>query len=51
MKNRRLAAPYLLWMTLFTVIPIFVVVYFAFSDSITGGFSLENFAALGLIPT
>ncbi len=47
MKNRRLAAPYLLWMTLFTVIPIFVVVYFAFSDSITGGFSLENFAALG----
>ena len=47
MKNAKLATPYLVWMSLFTVIPLLIVVYFAFSDSVSGKFSLENFATLG----
>ncbi|MBQ6864462.1 MAG: ABC transporter permease [Clostridia bacterium] len=34
-------APYTVWMTLFVLIPIGLVVYFAFTDS-TGSFTLEN---------
>lgn len=34
-------------MLLFTIVPIFIVIYFAFTDTVTGSFSLYNFAALG----
>lgn len=42
MKNRFLAGPYLLWMLVFTLIPLGIVVYFAFTDSVTGAFTLDN---------
>ena len=59
MKNRLslLAAPYVLWMALFTVIPILIMVFYAFttSDSAeliaagqwTQAFTLDNFARMG----
>jgi spermidine/putrescine transport system permease protein len=45
-KNRSggLAAPYLVWMALFTIIPLCIVLYYAFTDSITGAFTLANIA-------
>ncbi|MFT3952050.1 MAG: ABC transporter permease [Oscillospiraceae bacterium] len=33
MKSRAIAAPYLIWMSVFTVIPLLLVVYFAFTTS------------------
>lgn len=42
MKRSFFAAPYGLWMILFTIVPIFLIVYYAFTDY-AGGFSLENF--------
>lgn len=59
MKNRLslLAGPYVLWMALFTVIPILIMVFYAFttSDSAeliaagqwTQAFTLDNFARMG----
>ena len=47
--RRRLAlfsAPYVLWMAVFVVIPILMIVVYAFSSS-GGGFTLENFARIG----
>jgi len=42
--RRTLAAyPYVLWMALFVVVPIILVVVYAFTD-MDGGFSLKNFA-------
>ena len=48
MKNRLLAGPYLLWMVIFTLIPLGIVVYYAFTDSLTGGFTLENLSRIGI---
>ncbi len=47
MKTKTLAAPYLVWMVLFTIIPLGIVVWYAFTDSITGGFTLENLSRMG----
>ncbi len=47
MKNKALAAPYLVWMAVFTVIPLGIVVWFAFTDSVNGGFTLGNLARMG----
>lgn len=58
MKNKRswLAAPYVVWMALFTVIPIVMMVVYAFTQEIvvdaeTGEkavrFTLNNFAQMG----
>lgn len=47
MKTRKLAAPYLIWMLLFTVIPLGIVIVYAFTDSITGTFTLENLSRVG----
>ena len=44
MKNKWLSGPYVLWMVLFTLIPLGVVVYYAFTDSVTGAFTLANLA-------
>lgn len=49
MKKNKLAlfsAPYVLWMAVFVVIPILMIVVYAFSSS-GGGFTLENFARIG----
>ncbi len=47
MKSKRLLTPYVAWMTVFTLIPLAVVVYFAFTDSLTGRFTLANLSNLG----
>ena len=41
------AAPYLVWMVIFIIVPLIVVIYFAFTDSITGAFTFSNLAAIG----
>ncbi len=48
MKNKRslFAVPYVGWMALFVVIPIIMVVVYAFTTA-GGGFTLENFARMG----
>ena len=48
MKNKRswLAAPYVVWMALFTVIPIVMMVVYAFTSA-DGGFTLNNFTQMG----
>ena len=48
MKNKRswLAAPYVVWMALFTVIPIIMMVVYAFTSA-GGGFTLNNFTQMG----
>ena len=48
MKSKRLMMPYVAWMLIFTIIPLGVVVYFAFTDSITGQFTLENLSNIGI---
>ena len=45
-KTSYLAAPYLLWMLIFTLIPLGVVFYFALTDFDTGAFTLANLARL-----
>ncbi len=42
MKRSYFAAPYGLWMLLFTIVPIFLILYYAFTGW-GGGFTLENF--------
>ena len=49
MKNTRLTLfniPYVIWMALFVVIPIIMVVVYAFS-TVEGGFTFENFSNMG----
>ena len=48
MKNRSrlLATPYIVWMLLFTVIPLAIVVFYAFTDG-SGRFSLSNITSIG----
>ena len=45
MRNRALAIPYVVWMAIFVVIPILMVVVYAFSSA-GGGFTLDNFARI-----
>ena len=42
MKSKRLLAPYVAWMTVFTLIPLGVMVYYAFTGSITGQLTLAQ---------
>ena len=46
LKKRSLAAPYLIWMVVFTIFPLAIVIYFAFTNK-EGQFTLENIMALG----
>ncbi len=46
MKSRFLSGPYILWMLLFTLIPLGVVIYYAFTDSVTGQFTFANLASI-----
>ena len=43
-----LSTPYLIWMVLFTLIPLGVVVYYALTDPSTGAFSFVNLRQLGM---
>ena len=47
MKTKGLAAPYLVWMSIFTLIPLGIVVYYALTDSVTGAFTLANLSRIG----
>ena len=41
MKNRAVATPFALWMGIFTIVPLAIVVWFAFTD-VNGAFTLDN---------
>ena len=43
--DKRLAAPYLVWMALFTVIPLLIVCYYALTDA-EGRFTLANLVSV-----
>ncbi|MDD7206952.1 MAG: ABC transporter permease, partial [Faecalibacterium longum] len=43
--DKKLACPYFVWMVLFTVVPLFIVVYYALTDS-AGSFTLDNLVAV-----
>ena len=45
--DKKLAYPYFVWMTLFTVVPLFIVIYFAFTND-AGEFTAENFSYMSL---
>ena len=46
MKSKWLSGPYVIWMVLFTLIPLGIVFYFAFTDG-AGQFTLANIQRLG----
>ncbi len=51
-KSLLLSAPYVLWMLLFTLIPLGVVAYYALTDPATGAFSFRNIKDLVMfLPT
>ena len=47
-KSILLSTPYILWMVVFTLIPLGVVAYYALTDPATGAFSLVNVKGLSL---
>ncbi len=47
MRTKSLAAPYLVWMTVFTVVPLGIVLVYALTDSLSGSFTLANLARVG----
>ncbi len=47
-KSVLLSTPYILWMLVFTLIPLGVVAYYALTDPATGAFSLDNLRELGM---
>ena len=51
-KSLHLSTPYILWMVVFTLIPLGVVGYYALTDPQTGAFTWQNILDLGLfLPT
>ena len=45
MKSRAAATPFALWMSIFTVVPMAIVVWFAFTDE-SGAFTMANIAQI-----
>ena len=43
--DKKLAYPYFVWMVLFTVVPLFIVVYYAMTDD-EGNFTLNNLTSI-----
>ena len=41
-----LSTPYIIWMVIFTLIPLGVVAYYAFTNPNTGAFSMKNILEL-----
>ncbi|MBQ8796759.1 MAG: ABC transporter permease [Oscillospiraceae bacterium] len=51
-KSLLLSGPYILWMLVFTLIPLGVVGYYALTDPATGAFTWQNLLDLGMfLPT
>ena len=50
MKSKAGASPYIVWMVVFVVVPLAIVVYFAFTTR-DGAFTLENITGLGAYTT
>lgn len=46
MKSKASSYPYLIWMAIFIIVPLAMIVFFAFTNS-NGQFTLENLAGLG----
>ena len=48
MSKRRFAFPYLIWMTIFIVVPLFLIFFYAFTDNASGKtlFTLEHVKAI-----
>ena len=46
MKSKTASLPYIIWMIIFIVVPMILVVFFAFTDK-SGQFTLENIAKVG----
>ena len=44
-SNKAFSFPYIFWLLLFTVVPLFIVIYFAFTNSM-GEVTLENFSSM-----
>ena len=44
MKKKWLAFPYIIWMILFTIVPLILICYYAFTDTVDGvvRFSFDN---------
>ena len=45
MRSKGIAIPYVVWMAIFVVVPLILVVVYAFTNR-SGGFTLENFASM-----
>ena len=45
--SKAFSYPYVLWLLLFTVVPLFIVIYFAFTND-AGEFTVENFSYMSL---
>lgn len=45
--SRLLAAPHIVWSAIFIIVPLFIMLYFAFTDQ-SGAFTLENIKQIGL---
>ena len=48
--DKKLAYPYFVWMVLFTVVPLFIVVYYAMTDA-EGNFTPVSYTHLTLPTT
>ena len=46
MKSKKACYPYVVWMVLFVVVPMLMVVFFAFTDK-SGNFTLQNLLGVG----
>ena len=42
MHRSLFASPYALWMIIFTIVPVLLITYYAFTDA-SGSFTLDNF--------
>ena len=43
-SRKLLAIPYAIFLALFVVVPLLIIVYYAFTNGDTGAFTFENFA-------
>ena len=46
MRTKLISAPYTIWMTLFIIVPMGLVAFFAFTDK-SGAFTLDNILRVG----
>lgn len=44
--SRIVASPYFVWSAIFIIVPLIIMVYFAFTDN-TGAFTVANFLQIG----